>query len=89
LLCDNVLEYHGSDDSYYEEWWDDIKEEGGWITVLNLREHILTEMEQVRLQHFINIGEEFNEVNWRKPTPKLVYNEILSILNSKRKQLSY
>jgi len=89
LLCDNVLEFHGSDDSYYEEWWDDIKEEGGWITVLNLREHILTEMEQLRLQHYINIGDELNEVNWRKPTPKLVYNEIVSILNSKRKQLSY
>ena len=23
LLCENVLNYHASDDSYYQEWWED------------------------------------------------------------------
>ena len=35
LLCDNVLNFHGSDDCYYEEWWDDIKEAGGWVCLVN------------------------------------------------------
>ena len=29
LLCEHVLNFHGSDDSYYEEWFDEVEE--GWI----------------------------------------------------------
>lgn len=89
LLCDNVLEFHGSDDSYYEEWWDDVKEEEGWIILLNTREHILAEMEQMRLQHYVHIGHRFNEINWRTANPKLAYRALLKILGSQHKQLSH
>jgi hypothetical protein len=27
LVCENVLNFHGSDDSYYEEWFEDIIED--------------------------------------------------------------
>ena len=33
LIGENVLNYHGSDDSYYEEWFDDV--EAGWIVFMN------------------------------------------------------
>jgi len=89
ILCDNVLEYHGSDDSYYEEWWDDIKDEGGWVVLLNTREHILEEMEQLRLQYYININDRFSDFNWRKTNPKHVFLEIEQLLSSQAKQLSH
>ena len=89
ILCDNVLEYHGSDDSYYEEWWDDIKDDGGWVVLLNTREHILTEMEQIRLQYYINISDNFSDINWRKANPKQAYTEIQRLLSMQSKQLSH
>ena len=89
LLCDNVLNFHGSDDSYYEEWWEDIREEGGWIAMLNTLEHVTKEMENVRLQYFVNVGNEFEDINWRKANPLQAYQEIDRMLNLKTKQLGY
>lgn len=88
MLCDNVLEFHGGDDSYYEEWWDDVKDEDGWIVFLNLREHILAEMESLRLQHYVHIGHYLSDINWRKAHPKIPIQEIETILRSSQKQLT-
>ncbi len=87
ILCDNVLEYHGSDDSYYEEWWDDVKEDDGLIVLINLREHILKEMESLRIQQYAHIGEHLNEINWRKAQPKLAIQEIELRVRQAQKQL--
>jgi len=89
LLCDNVLEYHGSDDSYYEEWWDDIKEEGGWICLLNTRDHITKEMEQIRLQNYLHLGSHYTDINWRLANPKLVFSQIRALHDLQHKQLNY
>ena len=29
FVCENVLNFHADDDSYYEEWYDDVQEENG------------------------------------------------------------
>ena len=43
LIVENVLNYHASDDnSYYEEWLDQLTDAGGWIVVVNPLEHELT-----------------------------------------------
>lgn len=34
LIAENVLNFHSSDDCYYEEWVDDVVEEGGWVSSL-------------------------------------------------------
>ena len=38
LITENVLNFHSSDQDYYEEWYDDIKDEGGWIVSINMPE---------------------------------------------------
>src|SRR4051812_29302395 len=38
LITENVLNFHSSDAEYYEEWYDDIKDEGGWIVAVNMPE---------------------------------------------------
>jgi len=40
LLCEQVLTFHGSDDCYYEEWFEEVAEEDGWIVFLNLLPHV-------------------------------------------------
>lgn len=74
LVCENVLNFHSSDDSYYSEWFDEVEE--GWICLLNSREHILEDMSAINLDYFLLYGEKFNEVEWRKYKPTDLFNLI-------------
>jgi len=35
LIGENILNFHGSDDSYYEEWFEDVDDSGGWIAAVS------------------------------------------------------
>lgn len=70
LICENVLNFHGSDDCYYEEWQEEAMEEGGWICFVNTLQHVAEEMEDTRLQFFVYFGENFNDIEWRRQKPK-------------------
>ena len=87
MLCDNVLNFHGSDNCYYEEWWDDIKDDNGWVCFINTLDHVLDEMESSLIQHYVECGEEFMDINWRKRHPKQTFAEISDIRLHKTKQL--
>lgn len=77
LLCDNVLNFHGDDDCYYEEWYDDVKDFDGWIFLVNLQEHVLREMATMRLGNYIHLGEDLDEDwPWQKFLPKAIYSHI-------------
>lgn len=69
ILCENVLNFHGSDDCYYEEWYEEVADEGGWIVCMNFRKHVLEEMEQIRLSNYLLYGGHYNSVNWRACRP--------------------
>lgn len=88
LICENVLNFHGSDDCYYEEWYDDIKDEGGWICLINTLEHVEEEMSNTQLHYQINFGKEFNNINWRPFKPKLLVKAIEAmVMGELRKNL--
>jgi hypothetical protein len=70
LIGENVLNFHASDELYYEEWYEDIKDEGGWIVAINFRDHALAEMKKTKLHYYINMGEQFNDLLWRKFKPQ-------------------
>ena len=89
LICENVMNFHGSDDAYYEEWYDDIKEDGGWITFLNLHDHVEEEMENVRLQYYANFGDLYQDFNWRKHKPNNIIKLLEAMINGETKQLGY
>lgn len=71
LIGENVLNFHASDDCYYEEWFDDI--EDGWIVMLNLREHVLREFSDVNADQYFVSGGKLNEVAWRTYSPIQLY----------------
>jgi len=80
LIGENVLNFHASDDCYYEEWYEDIKEEGGWIALLNFREQVLQEMRQNNIFHFLSSGERLNSLLWRKLRPQDVHFTVDSMI---------
>lgn len=80
LIGENVLNFHASDDCYYEEWYEDISDEGGWIAAVNFREHVYAEMRTVHLEHYMYMGEKFSTLNWRTVKPQYLPDLIESIL---------
>jgi len=87
IFCDNVLNYHGDDDCYYEEWYDDVKHDRGWICLVNTFEHVDAEMKKYRLHHYLNYGPSFNDMNWRTQKPAYIVQEIENIINNQQKHL--
>ena len=84
LICENVLNFHNSDDCYYEEWQDDISDQDGWICLINTLDHVETEMRTISLHYFMEFGSPFNDVNWRILSPEaffiLIESQILKKL---------
>jgi len=64
LIGENVLNFHASDDEYYQEWFEDVSEDG-WIAAINFRQHVLDEMQRANIDYYLLFGGELNELNWR------------------------
>lgn len=74
LIGENVLNFHASDDCYYEEWFEDV--EDGWIAFLNFREHVLEEFQKANIDYYIISGGLLNEIAWRTATPHDLFSSI-------------
>ncbi len=67
LIGENVYNFHGSDDCYYEEWFEEI--EDGWIAAVNFPEHVTSEWAVHNVDSYINYGGDLNIANWRTRKP--------------------
>ncbi len=76
LIAENLLNFHEDGDEYYEEWFDELDDEGGWIAMLNLREHVLDEMKSGGLDQYFVLGGELADFGWRTMTPAQFYTSI-------------
>ena len=81
LIGENVLNFHSSDDSYYEEWFNDV--EDGWIAFLNFREHVLREFQHAGLDYYFVSGGELDEFEWRKFSPGQLFGNVLKVINKR------
>ena len=87
LICENVLNFHGSDDCYYEEWGQECREEDGWICLINVRAHLEEEMTEMLLQYHINFGAYYNEINWRPHQPQHFYKVAEALVRGEIRRL--
>ncbi len=76
LIGENILNFHGSDDTYYQEWADQVEDDYGWIIGLNFREHVIDEMSQYNIPQFIQLRAPFNQVKWRPYKPEILYHTL-------------
>jgi hypothetical protein len=84
MIGENVLNFHASDDSYYEEWFDEVGDEG-WIVFLNFREHVLAEFKQHNIDYYFHSGGELDDFNWRRFSPGQVFGNISKIIEKRLK----
>ena len=85
LICENVLNFHGDDDCYYEEWYEDVQEEDGWICFLNPLDHVKDEMQDTQIQGFVHL---IPNINWRPHKPKYLFQAIDGILATDTRYLN-
>jgi len=74
LIGENVLNYHASDDEYYQEWFEDV--EDGWIAFINFRKHVLDEFQRANIDYYIISGGQLNDIAWRTGSPLQLYEKI-------------
>ena len=67
LIAENVLNFHSSDDSYYEDWREELAEVGGWAVIMNLPEQSQYDYNKARLYNFVPL---IDIDNWRTMQPE-------------------
>jgi len=74
LIGENVLNFHYSDECYYEEWLDEL--EDGWVVLLNFHDHVLEEFTNANLDSYLLYGEDFENLDWRTYLPHNLFQNI-------------
>ncbi len=70
LIGENVLNFHSSDDSYYEEWHEQITDDRGWIVLLNLPEQSKHDFKKARITNYLEM---FELLQWRTLKPEIIF----------------
>lgn len=74
IIGENVLNFHYSDDSYYEEWFEEL--EDGYIALINFHDHVIKEFKEIHLDQYFVLGGELEELSWRTYTPIEFYKKV-------------
>jgi hypothetical protein len=78
LIGENILNFHGSDDSYYEEWFDDVGD--GWIAAVSFPMFIQEEFRKYHLDTYINMGGTLQIPQWRTLLPTNFFDLVDSLI---------
>ena len=81
LIGENVLNFHSSDDCYYEEWFDEVEE--GWIATINFHEHVVKEFIAANIDQYFVFGGELEEIEWRTYLPTNLFAKVESLVNKR------
>lgn len=81
LIGENIFNFHGSSDDYYEEWFDEVEE--GWIAAVNFPDFIQSEFERYKLDAYINMGGTLQIPQWRTLHPARFF-ELVDLLIQRR-----
>jgi hypothetical protein len=84
IIGENVLNFHASDDCYYEEWYEDV--EDGFIAFLNFRPHVLEEFYSINADYYFVSGGELDDFAWRPLSPVKLFEKVKTIVSHR---LSY
>lgn len=86
LITENVLNFHSSDREYYEEWSEDIKDEGGWIASINMPLQTQYDFQRAHIDWYIKLLE---VPAWRTFQPQhffqVVDNKMLRLQSGEEK----
>ncbi len=73
LIAENVLNFHSSDDSYYEEWQEQLEDDAGWLVILDMPQQSQYDFKRARLTNYIQL---MDFPQWRTLKPEFVFQEV-------------
>lgn len=73
LVTENVLNFHSGDKDYYQEWYEEVSEENGWIVALNMPEPTQYDFKKRKLNYYIELME---IIEWRTYRPYHLFKKI-------------
>jgi hypothetical protein len=73
LITENVLNFHSGDKDYYQEWYEEVSEENGWIVALNMSEATQYDFKRRKLNYYIELME---IIEWRTYRPYHLFKKI-------------
>lgn len=76
LIGENILNFHASDDCYYEEWFEEVEDADGWIAMLNFRAHVVEELIEANIDSYFVMGGQLEEIAWRTHQPRQLYSRV-------------
>jgi len=82
LIGEHIFNFHGDADDYYQEWFEEILEEDGWIVGLNFRDFVIDEMASYNITQYIHMRAPFDGVKWRPYKPELLIEKIDQLFNN-------
>jgi hypothetical protein len=86
LIGENILNFHGSDDSYYEEWFEDV--ENGWIAAVSFPGFIRSELQKYNIDSYINMGGTLEIEKWRTLQPQIFFELVSQLIQRRLGQTS-
>ncbi|WP_026770487.1 hypothetical protein [Asinibacterium sp. OR53] len=78
LIAENVLNFHSSDKEYYQEWYDEVSEENGWIVAINMSAAAQHDFKKKKLNYYVELME---LPEWRTYKPYHLFKKIDDELN--------
>ncbi len=83
LIGENVLNFHSSDSCYYEEWQEDIADDGGWVVMLDMPEQSQYDFHKAHIDNYVEL---IDYPVWRTVQPQHLFaaidNKMLRRLNN-------
>ena len=71
FVAENVLNFHSSDDSYYEEWHEQLEDDHGWVVILNMPDQSKYDFKKARLTNYVELME---LPQWRTLKPEHIFS---------------
>ena len=81
LIGENVLNFHYSDDCYYEECFDEV--EDGWIALVNFHDHVIREFKTINIDNYFLLGGELEDIEWRTYMPFQFYKKVKQLVDNR------
>lgn len=76
LIGENIMNFHYGEDDYYNEWFEDVNEQDGYIALLNFRAHVVEEMSLGDIDSYFLMGGKLNDITWRSQHPDKLIERI-------------
>lgn len=80
LIAENVLNFHSGDKDYYQEWFEEVTDENGWIVMLNMPQATQHDFRQAKLNSYLELME---IDNWRTYKPFHLFKKIDAVEQSR------